>query len=415
MKKIIIISLTVVIAALAVFLGWYYLLASKGSSETTTTTKDNGSPFGSGDDLTPSTNQSQNGLNGSSTTAISQPMYDSVGKPLSNLYRISEEPVAGAMAINRNNQTIIRYVERATGHVVEVNPSTLEKRAITNQTMPKIYSAHFRPDGVAILYRSLKEGSDVVENSSITVTPPKATSTDGIFGVSAALLRGDIGSVTNIGNTLYYVLKDSKAISSSNFLGTDIKTLFSSGISDWTLTPAGSNLVIFTKPTASSVGYAYTLPVGGGSPVKILGPLIGLVVKPNSSGSRILYSYVENGVTKTKVNNSQGNTISDISPQTIADKCVWSTKVVDRVICASPLNSIGGYEPDNWYQGVSTFSDYIWLFNTSNQVAQVLAEPKVLFDTDIDVIEPKLSINEDYLYFINKRDLTLWVLKLEKF
>jgi hypothetical protein len=416
MNKKLIIGMTIVVALIAIFLGWFYLLKEGGSNnEQTATTTTSGSPFGSGENLDSSQNSSTNPLSGNGTGAAAQEMYDSSGKPISNLYRLSKEPVAGAVAINRNGQTIIRYVERATGHIIEVNPATLETKAITNQTIPKIYSAKFRPDGSAVLYRSLKDGSDVVENTSLTLTLPKATSTDGIYGVSAAALRGDIGSVTVIGSTLYYVLKDSKNISSSNFTGSQIKTLFSSGFSEWTLTPAGNNLVIFTKPTASAVGYAYTLSVNGGTPTKILGPLLGLVVLPNSSGSRILYSYTDNGLAKTKVNNSQGNTISEISPATIAEKCVWSTKNQDRLICASPANNIGNYEPDNWYQGTTSFSDRIWLFNTANQVAQILVEPKIAFNIDLDAIEPKLSINEDYLYFINKRDLTLWVLKLEKF
>ncbi|MBX4189564.1 hypothetical protein KW785_03160, partial [Candidatus Parcubacteria bacterium] len=101
-----------------------------------------------------------------------------------------------------------------------------------------------------------------------------------------------------------------------------------------------------------------------------------------------------------------------IFPTTLAEKCVWSVKQKSVIFCSTPTNGLSAEEPDNWYQGLTHFSDNIWKFDTDNTTATLLVEPKKSFGVDLDVIRPQLSPNEDYLLFINKTDLSLWALKL---
>ena len=84
------------------------------------------------------------------------------------------------------------------------------------------------------------------------------------------------------------------------------------------------------------------------------------------------------------------------------------------IFCGSPSDEIGQNEPDSWYRGATIFSDRIWSFNTDTEITQVLIEPAIVLDIDIDMIGPTLSPKEDYLVFINKTDLSLWALKLEQ-
>ncbi|OHB09855.1 MAG: hypothetical protein A3G05_00875 [Candidatus Zambryskibacteria bacterium RIFCSPLOWO2_12_FULL_45_14] len=415
MKKIIIISITVLLILLVTFFGWYLIVKSPDSSAEAIRGI---LPFGTaGDTGQPTTNPSTPlGASDQSTT-------DEFGKPTASLFRISMEPVAGAVILNKGTSTVVvRYVDRATGHIYESNLTTLAKTKITNQTLPKIYEAYFRSDGNAVLFRSLQNDSDTVENFSLSLTPPKATlastsspqATDGLYTVSATALRGDINAVAvGSGNTLFYALRDTKTLVSSAFNGTGVKTLFTSPFTDWHLVPVGNNLVIYTKASAYVPGYAYTLNTASRTLTKIIGPLNGLTVRPNASGNRILYSYTEGSGTKLFANNLQSKDVSEIFPPTLAEKCVWSVKNVGVVFCGAPTSGLGSGEPDNWYRGATHFSDRIWRFDTNTDIAEVLAEPKQNLDIDIDVLDLKLSPNEDYLIFINKNDLTLWGLKLE--
>ncbi|MBI2086780.1 MAG: hypothetical protein HYT69_01250 [Candidatus Zambryskibacteria bacterium] len=404
MKKILIILSVLVIAA---FGAWLIL---RDSEIPIVETIVDGLPFGSGEDI------NIPALSTSEDTVGETTSFDDNITAEDKLFRISNTPVAGFTTFGN----LVRYVDRATGHIYEVNLETNGKIKITNQTLPKIYEAYFRPDGNAVLFRSLEnDSSGVVENLSLALTPPQSTSTDALYTVSSTLLRGDINSVAvgsglpaQAGNTLFYVLRDTNAIVSSTFTGTSLRTLFQSAFDNWRLERAGNNLLVYTEASANAPGFAYFLNSAGGSLSKILGPLQGLTAIANSNGSRILYSYFENNGTKLFVKNSQTGASSEILPSTLAEKCIWSSKEVNTFFCGTPLIGLSGQEPDNWYLGKTHFSDYIWRFDTNSETAQLVSNPKTDFDIDLDVLKPKLSSNEDYLVFINKTDQTLWAIRL---
>src|SRR3989338_6118977 len=209
MKKILIILIAVISIAIIAFLGWYFIL--RDSSIPVGATLRNVLPFGSGDNTPQSTTN-----NPQPTTDIG----DQQTMTTPNMFNISDIPVAGAVVFEKEGQTVVRYVDRATGHIYEADLKTLAKTKITNQTLPKIYEAYFRADGNAVLLRSLKDNSDVVENLSLALTPPQGTSTDALYAVSSTALRGDISAVAvGSGNALFYALRDTTSIITSAFNG----------------------------------------------------------------------------------------------------------------------------------------------------------------------------------------------------
>ncbi len=413
MKKVIIILVAIISITLVGFLGWYFLVNDQ--EVPIGEVIKNSLPFGSGNDTQPTTDNQQ-----PTTESEEAAIFDEFGSPATNLFRISDTPIAGAVALIRGTETVVRYVDRATGHIYdvtlprEVNSIPLEKIKVTNNTLPKIYEAYFRPDGNAVLLRSLEDDSDVVKNLSLALTAPKSTSTDGLYTVSSTPLRGNIGTAAvGSGNTLFYSLRDISSVVSSTFNGTAAKTLLTSPFNNWRLAMTGENLVLYTKASANVPGYAYSLNTSSGALAKILGPFNGLVANPDVSGNQVLYSYVYNNKTRLSTKNLQSKALSEISPATLAEKCVWSARKTNTFFCGAPVDNPGVGEPDNWYRGVTHFSDRIWFFDTGIDIAQVLVEPKESLGIDIDVVEPKLSPNEDYLIFINKTDLSLWAFKLE--
>ena len=412
MKKIYIVLGIVLLIIIIIFLGWYLL--ARNPETPLGETVGNILPFGSGDNTNIPISLTDDKF-GNDTLNNSDQTFDEFGSPAANLFRISDTPIAGAVIFKRNGATIVRYVDRATGHIYDADLATLAKTKIANQTLPKIYEAHFRPDGNAVLVRSLKDDSDVVENLVLTLTPPKSTSTDTLYSVSSAPVRGNINTIAvGSGNTLFYSLRDTSSIVSATFSGAGDKTLLTSPFTDWRLAAAGESLIVHTKASANASGFAYKLGTSNGVLTKILGPLNGLAVIPNVSGNRVLYSYVENNKTRLFAKNLTNNTLSEILPTTIAEKCIWSVKQIDTVFCGAPIDGLGPNEPDDWYRGATHFSDSIWLFNTGAEFAQVLSEPETEFGVDLDLVEPQLSPDEDYLVFINRTDLSLWALKLDR-
>jgi len=411
MKKIIISLIVVVIIIVLAFLGWYFFV--RDQSVPLTDIISGAAPFGSGDDLQPTTDNQQLTTNTVGDGGDSFMSTDEFGSPTASLFRISNTPVAGFIILNNSSSSaFVRYVDRATGHILDIDLATLEKTKVANQTIPKVYEAYFRSDGLAVLVRTLKDDTDVVENLSLSLAPPQAG--EDLYTISSTIIRGDIGSIAVGSNdTIFYALRDTTSIVSSAFSGGGFKTLYTSPFTNWGLSASGGALVIYTKASATVGGYVYTL--DGGSLVKIIGPMNGLVVTPNSSGTKVLLSYADGPQTKMLIKNLKDNSLYEISPASLAEKCVWGRKNTSLIFCGSPSTDIGSNEPDGWYKGVTSFSDRVWLFDTVKETSQVLVEPEVLLGVGVDVISPQLSPNEDYLVFINKTDLSLWVLKLESF
>ncbi len=111
------------------------------------------------------------------------------------------------------------------------------------------------------------------------------------------------------------------------------------------------------------------------------------------------------------LNISNENT-TPITLKTLPEKCVWSQLNNSVVYCAVPDSIPRATYPDQWYQGIVSFSDSIWMINTKTGVTKDLAPLRQISNGDIDAINLSLDSKEDYLTFMNKRDLSLWGLQL---
>lgn len=409
-KQYLIIGGIIVIILMASF-AW--LLLGNDDTATTRNAETNTLPFGSGEESSQSTTDNQQLATENGTT-----IFDERNAPISNLFRVYDSPVAGAVAFSKGDSTVARFVDRATGHIYDtVLPkgeaaASLEKVKITNNTLPKIYEALFKPDGSAVLLRFLRE-DDSPENMILTLTPPARNSTStSIYAVSALNLRGDISSASVGGNNLYFTDKSSGAIVSTAFGENSLKTILNSPYKDWRVLGAGNNAFLQTKASSGSLGYAYRVG-SNGSLTKILNALTGLLISPSQNGSWVFYSYNEGGAVRAAGKNLTSGKITEISPATLADKCAFSAKSQGIIYCGVPNAENHFNEPNSWYQGRSSFADRLWRFDLNQEVAQVLSEPETSYGQALDIYKPSLSAAEDYFIFINKRDLTLWALKLQ--
>ncbi len=407
-KKLLIILVSVLILVLLAFFFW----PRSGSDNNPTISTD--LPFGSGEGIS---NPNFNNKTDGEVPPLSPSEGgegEVVGREGARFFRLSTEPVAGFVILDRNGTTSVRYVERGTGHVFEYllpldSEPLAEKNRLTNTTIPKIYEALFRSDGNVVILRTLEDGGGVV-NLSVTLSAPKATSSDSLYTTTSVNLRGEVGSFSLGPNgSLLSVLKDSGTLVSSNFDGTSQKNLTSLKTSGWSSFSTTKGILLQNKPNTHVPGYLYT--ANGGSMVKVLGPLFSLVTKPDSSGNWIIYSYMDGGTATAIFNRAKGVSLG-VSPSTLAEKCVWMNMEEAQVICASPKGGLGGSEPDSWHQGLTSFNDYLWRFDAKNETSTLITEPGEEFGLDLDVKNPQLSAKDEYFVFINQKDLSLWAVKL---
>jgi hypothetical protein len=405
MKKILLILLAVTILGI---LGWIFLFPSK-SAPVIDQVQDY-LPFGNGEDL-PLPENIDSGAFGE----FSEEDHSATDSR-SKLFQISKEPIAGAAIISSTSTVFIRYAERATGHIYDFNLYTLERSRVTNQTIPKVYEAIFSSDGNKVLYRMLSDDDQTRENVSLTLTPPKNTSTttEIFHTITSTILRNDIEEVAlGPNNTLYYVLKDDSSVVSSNFEGKNLKTLYSSPFNNWRIGVATAKIILWTKPSSNSDGYAYTLNPTNLSLTKIVSGLEGLLVNASPKGASIIYSFNDSGRTRTALSSIPLFESFEILPATLAEKCAWSTKNEELVFCGVPNGSLSSKEPEDWQKGISHYSDNIWSFDAEFEKSQMLGEPAKIVGVDIDIMNPQVLPNDDYLIFTNKKDLSLWAFRIE--
>jgi hypothetical protein len=335
-------------------------------------------------------------------------------KDLPSFFRLSEVPVSGAVGFLKNNSTYIRYTDRATGHIYDINPRTLEKVKIANITQPKIYEAFFKADGSGVIYRSLEDDGDEIINTSIDLTPPKGTSTEALYTETPTILRGDIRNiaVSNSGK-IAFVSHDDRGVFLSQFNGVSPQKLFASNFTNWLIYWTTNSIILTTKPSTYTYGFSYKLNPSTGLLSKIAGPLYGLNLLINQSENKAVFSYLDGSLIRTIYKDLQTDFQSEL-PSTFAEKCIWSHKQTSVVYCASPAGGVSAGEPDLWYQGKSHYLDQIWVINPETTLDEILIDPKKDFNVDIDVVDPFLTPDEDYLIFTNKNDLSLWALKLSE-
>ncbi len=314
------------------------------------------------------------------------------------LFKISSEPVAGFVALERGTSTIIRFVERATGHVFDSTLPKVEKARVTNNTIPKIYEAVFREDGSVVVMRHLKNGGDKIEDLSVALS---GTTTATILPINTGSL------IAGAGDMLIYTNRNNGGIYSSTFAGSNLRELLSPPFKSWRISRFGKDLLISPRASFYADGYAYKL--SGGALAKMLGPLKGLATIASPTGDYLLYSYFDNGM-KLYAKELAKNISLEMKPNTLIEKCVWSKRVREVFFCGAPRDGIGLGEPDLWYQGKTHFSDYIWSFNLKGDTAYLILDQRSEYGVDIDIINPSLTQKEDYLVFMNKLDSTLWAI-----
>ena len=178
---------------------------------------------------------------------------------------------------------------------------------------------------------------------------------------------------------------------------------------DWPEVNVGT---VVTKASASSLGYMYSVNTKTGVMKAVLGSIRGLSAKMSRDLSRVIYS--SNSLIASLLDTKTGES-EEIVFKTLADKCVWSSLRKNEIYCAVPTEISRDFiYPDDWYKGRVSFVDKIWHLDTDTGEVHLLANLLNLSGTLIDATDLTLDPKEDFLYFINKRDLSLWSLDLTR-
>ena len=79
-----------------------------------------------------------------------------------------------------------------------------------------------------------------------------------------------------------------------------------------------------------------------------------------------------------------------------------------RSYCAAPREALLGTEPDNWYKGLSSYSDNIYKISVNSDTVELVYSP--IDQVDVDSIV--LSEDNSFLFYKNRNNDSLWAVPL---
>ncbi|HEY4496190.1 MAG TPA: hypothetical protein VJC04_02425, partial [Candidatus Paceibacterota bacterium] len=309
---------------------------------------------------------------------------------------------------------VIRYIERADGNIFETKTDSLAINRISNRTIPKIYEAVWGNNGDTVITRQLKDDNETID-SFVAKLSGNASSTEKNLGgvylpqkISALIISPDK-------NKMFYLYPTSGGSAGilANADGSQKTLVFESPLSQWLADFVDNKTVtLTTKPSVNAVGFAYLLNTTNGSMGKILGDIFGLTTLVSPDKKLILYSESLSNTFRAKIYNLAEASATNFNLQTLPEKCVWSRIETTVIYCAAPKSVPSCNYPDCWYQGSAVFNDDIWKINVSTGETSRLISPESYINKTIDVINPLLNDDESFLLFMNKTDLTPWVLDI---
>ncbi len=404
-KTIIIISVVLGIVLLALI--GYYFLAPNGNGTSTSggsSVFKNFFPFGGSE--TPQPTDNGNGDEVSGTPSNETETFTS------KLRELSVEPVSGAGVFDVKAGTVVRYIEKATGHIYEVELFSPKQGRISNTTIPTVVDGIWGNKNNSLIARYLKDDDQTVQTYSLTVKEVSTSTENTISGVA---FPDSISDVSVIDGSVFYLQQGQISSNGyiSNWSGGGKKLIWNSPLKELLSQYVNAKTVaLTTKPHQNFPGYMYFVDTGTGQVRKILGDILGLSTLVNPTATKVLY--LDQGINSLLVYDIKNTTSGTLTPATFPEKCVWSKKDVDVIYCAVPKSSINNNGLTNWYMGLESFSDDIWSYDIKNNTSSIVEDLSSESGGSIDVVKPIISDNGQYLIFINKTDNTLWSLDLSK-
>jgi len=407
-KSAIILIITVFIGTLAALIWFYFNNAITPTTTVQVPAGDVYDPFGLG-----------NRGSAATSTTINQTPSQVVTQPIQVLRKISEEPTSGATLFDSttNSHTNIRYILRANGNIYETYTNSTEIRRISNTTVPKVYESLWLPDGQNLIIRYLKDITDNIQSFSVKINV--ATSTTNTFegGIDGMFLPENITqlAINPSGDKIFFLTSNlsgsTGSISKTN--GLNKKNIFESPLVEWIVTwPKEETITMTTRASVNTPGFLYFLNSKTGSFDRVLGNISGLTTKTNPPATQVLYSDSTKGTPTLYLYDIKKDESKMLPWNTLPEKCVWGQNDTKSIYCAVPKSFPTGNYPDAWYQGLVSFADSIWKYNTDTGTSSLVSDLQSA-NMDIDATDLKISSDDGYIVFTDKASLSLWGLQIK--
>ncbi len=397
-KKILKISAYILIALAVALLGYYFILSTNENVEGGKKPFfGNLFPFGNNEVVTETPFAT-------STPSITP---DQVVQNFEQTVRlISDEPVAGSIFIKNQRGDIVRYIEKATGHIFDVPTFENTNTRISNTTIPQIHTALFTENGAGFIAQYIKN------DDSTETLYGKITGSDTEKTVTGTLLSRSITSFTVSPNTQNIFTLEKTSRGSEGYIslpdGTKKKLIWDSPLREFV--PqfiSATHIGLQSKPHMSAYGLFFDINTQNANETVLISNQLNLTTLPNQKQPHVAYS---NNIALFNLNTTT-NTSTELSPYTYPEKCVWgNTKLF--LYCAVPESTLGSGSLYAWYRGEISFSDSIWEYDVVANTARKLVDLEDRAGRTIDVSTISINQTDTLLLIQSKTDDSLWTVTI---
>ena len=425
LNKIIIVSFFFVV--IAVMVGVFFFLTHRPTNPPVTAA---GGPGGFVP-LNRTLNGGGAGL-GNQNNASSTVSGGQTSSPVAVLRLLSDTPVGGYGSMATGTKTIIQWIDRGRGNIYQTQGDISDVTTLSNTIFPRVYNSAWSKDLGALVGSTLSSGG---EPSSVyaalipIATTTNSTSTAAMAAQSALgsrapfILKGNSLPQNTIAfatspkkDKIFFLVKSDTGSTGyiANFDGSKVTQIFTTPLTqivvEW---PATNTIAITTKGAANQKGFLYFVNPTTGVWAKILGPLNGLSARVSHDAKYVAFSVTgQSQNTVLSIYNVAKTDAADVPFGTLADKCAWGNFYKNMLYCGVPFQNVPGVYPDDWYQGTLSTVDKIWQINAetaeTHQINQLIGQA----GRPIDAFTLGLDDKDNYLFFMNKGDLSLWSLDL---
>lgn len=409
-RKTTYILLFVLIVILALF-GWYFFGRGGSTPNTPDDTTDGTDLFPFGSNTSGGNGQTGTVRPGGSGDGTTIDLSGGTGSIKPRLRKVSDDQVSGAGIVSKGDISIIRYMDRATGHIFESNADTMARNKISNITMPQIHETLWSTDGTELIARYLKD--DGVTIQSFYGRLPATTTSNSV--IEGYFLPSNIKEISLFANKIIYL----DPTVDGALVGSDVDGAKKSYVTnlysrDWLLQLASlKNALVGAKPSGLVGGDLYMLDMTTGVKLKVMKDILGLTGIMSPDGAHIFASASERSGIASAIYTVKDRTFSTLSISTLSDKCTWSTAEKNILYCGVPTAIPNGVYPDDWYQGVASFDDRLWRIDALSSETDLIVDPSVEVGLNMDITRIVTDASGEHLIFTNKKDSSLWVLDLK--
>ncbi|MCE9643818.1 hypothetical protein K8Q93_01025 [Candidatus Parcubacteria bacterium] len=324
------------------------------------------------------------------------------------VYQVSAKPVAGYTIAKNNGEWVTRYVDRGTGNIYESSLEKVSHKRITNTTLPQTVEATFTSSSTVLLRSTLPSGAIRTQYGRVL-----ATSSGEFRPLLTSELPEDITWLSARSNDIFYLQKDDANGTAGFLMNLDRKVpsrIFSYPLSEWIpRLLEGNRVFLQSKASAYAPGGLFLLSGNATNPAPLLLGGYGLAALPNDKGTKALVSQTVTNFPQLSLLDIATKRTSSLPLSTFAEKCTWSTASSSIAYCFMPKTAEPGVYPDEWYSGEKSFTDTLWEVNTATGDLVILEK---FTEEEMDSIEVSVSGDNRFLLFINKKDLSLWSVRL---